>query len=154
MIFLDAALPPGAPWWAWLLLGVLGLLSPVLVAWVTGRAAGRAAGADLAARIQTLETTEPADLKTTREAAETALALARAAGADATTAKDDLARHIADEKERRDTARTYAQERDRTIASMVDKLTDKLTENTTSLKVLEARFNSSQDAAGVSRRGR
>lgn len=134
------------------------VIGSVLVAWITARAAGKSAGAkegaDLAARVDALEKSEPADLKTTRDAAEEALALARAAGADATNAKAELVRHIADEKERRDTARTYAQERDRTIAAMVDKLTDKLTENTTSLKVLEARFNSAQDAGGVSRRGR
>lgn len=137
----------------------------IAVAWIGGRAAGRTAGAKeqeaLAARVAALEANEPADLAAARKDAGQALAIATTAGTEAAQAKtlaqgakDDLVRHIADEKERRDTARTYAQERAQTIAAMVDKLTDKLTENTTSLKVLEARFNSAQDAGGVSRRGR
>jgi len=130
------------------------VVGSVLVAWLTARAAGKSAGAkegaDLAVRVKTLEDNEPVDL---RRDVDQALALARAAGADATNAKTDLARHVEEEAQRRTESREAAKEHSRNVAAVVDRLTEKVIEGTTAVKVLEARFNSAQDAGGVSRRG-
>lgn len=133
----------------------------IVVAWLGGRAAGKQAGAkegaDLAARVKTLEDNEPADLAAARKDASQALALATTAGTEAAqakalaqTARDDLARHLTDEEKRRDLSRELGQRRDDGIAAQLTTIARDINEQGKAIAVLESRV----DLAGASRRGR
>lgn len=136
------------PPWAEHLLSIgLTVLGSILVAWITSRAAGRAAAqkeqGDLAARLKELEETDsPTVLK--------ALAEAKEAKDLAEESARDLARHIADEQQRRRDARDMGRQRDAELTKKVDDIKDRVAEQGGSIRALEARL----DTSGGSRRGR